>query len=73
MNRHYAMRQSHRWLSVVFTGTVVTNFLARAVGQGEPSAWITYSPLPPLFLMLFSGLYLFAQPYTAKWRGRPHA
>jgi hypothetical protein len=24
---------------------------------------VTYSPLPPLFLLLFSGLYLFVLPY----------
>ncbi len=30
--------------------------------------WITYSPLPPLFLMLATGLYMFALPYAAKRR-----
>ena len=62
------VRQSHRWLSIVFTLTVIANFAARAQG-GEPPAWITYSPLPPLFLMLLTGLYLFALPYLAKGRG----
>jgi hypothetical protein len=61
------IRQSHRWLSIVFTLTVIANFAARAQG-GEPPAWITYSPLPPLFLMLLSGLYLFALPYLNKGR-----
>jgi hypothetical protein len=56
-------RQSHRWLSLVFTATVLLNFAARALQPGEPPLWITYSPLPPLFLQLFSGLYLFALPY----------
>lgn len=73
MNWNHWIRQSHRWLSIVFTLTVMANFLARAVNPGEPPAWITYSPLPPLFLMLFSGLYLFALPYTAKRRSRPLA
>lgn len=73
MNWHHWMRQSHRWLSVIFTGTVMANFLARAAAPGEPSPWITYFPLPPLFLMLFSGLYLFALPYMARWRSRPRA
>jgi hypothetical protein len=27
---------------------------------------VTYSPLPPLFLLLFSGLYLFALPYMRR-------
>jgi hypothetical protein len=29
---------------------------------------VTYSPLQPLALLLFSGLYLFVLPYTAKRR-----
>lgn len=64
-------RQSHRWLSIVFTVTVIANFVVRAVESGEPPQWLTYSPLPPLFLQLFTGLYLFALPYTTKWRSRP--
>lgn len=60
------MRQGHRWLSIVFTVTVVLNFAARAIDQAEPSPWITYAPLPPLFLQLVSGLYLFALPHLAK-------
>ena len=61
------IRQSHRWLSMAFTLTVVANFVVRA--RGEPPAWVTYSPLPPLFLLLFSGLYMFALPYARRWRG----
>jgi len=38
------------------------------MGQGEPAAWLTYSPLPPLFLQLFTGLYLFALHYAGKRR-----
>lgn len=67
MTWNTAIRQGHRWLSIIFTATVIANFVAMA--RGEPPAWIVYSPLPPLFLMLFSGLYLFALPYVAKWRG----
>jgi hypothetical protein len=61
-------RQSHRWLSIVFTLTVVLNFVWRAAAGGEPPAWVTYSPLPPLFLQLFTGLYLFALPYLGNTR-----
>lgn len=63
------IRQSHRWLSIVFTATVIANFAVRAFG--EPPAWITYSPLPPLFLQLFSGLYMFVLPYIARRRVQP--
>lgn len=48
-------RPVHRWTSIVFTLAVIANFVARGMGQGEPPAWITYSPLPPLFLQLFTG------------------
>jgi hypothetical protein len=60
------IRQFHRWVSIVFTITVAANFVA--MSQGTPPAWITYSPLPFLFLLLFSGLYLFVLPYTARGR-----
>lgn len=60
------IRQVHRWLAIVFTVTVIANFVA--LSQGEPPAWVTYSPLPPLFLLLFSGLYLFVLPYTRSGR-----
>jgi hypothetical protein len=60
------VRQIHRWLSIIFTATVVANFIA--MGLGEPPPWVVYSPLLPLFLLLFTGLYLFALPYTAKRR-----
>lgn len=73
MNWSLWIRQSHRWLSLVFTLTVVANFVFRAAASGEPPSWLTYSPLLPLFLQLFSGLYLFALPYTAKWHGRERA
>ena len=65
------VRQIHRWLSIAFTVTVVANFIVR--GFGEPPPWIVYSPLPPLFLLMFSGLYMFALPYTAKRRREPRA
>lgn len=68
MNLSKTLRQFHRWLSIVFTLTVVANFAAMAVG--EPPAWIVYAPLPPLFLMLATGLYLFALPYMARSGGR---
>lgn len=66
------IRQSHRWISMFFTVTVIANFVA--MSQGTPPPWITYAPLPPLFLLLFTGLYLFALPYFSKQRsGQPNA
>ena len=66
MDISFWIRQLHRWLSIIFTLTVIANFAVR--GFGEPPAWVTYSPLPPLFLLLFSGLYMFVLPYTVKGR-----
>jgi hypothetical protein len=63
------VRQTHRWLSIVFTVTVLANFIALAQGAGRmPPPWVTYSPLPPLALLMFSGLYMFVLPYAARWR-----
>ena len=63
-NNNNWVRQTHRWLSMAFTLTVLANFAVRA--WGEPPPWVTYSPLLPLFLLLFSGLYLFALPYVGR-------
>jgi hypothetical protein len=73
MNLSLWARQSHRWLSIVFTLAVIANFVFRAVASGEPPQWLTYSPLPPLFLQLFTGLYLFVLPYATKWRSSARA
>ncbi len=62
------IRQAHRWLSILFTLTVAANFAVRPFS--EPPPWITYSPLLPLFLLLFSGLYMFALPYRNRERAR---
>jgi hypothetical protein len=61
------IRQAHRWVAIAFTITVLANFVA--MSQGTPPAWVTYAPLLPLALLLFSGLYLFVLPYTTKRRG----
>jgi hypothetical protein len=66
MNWNIWIRQAHRWLSIAFTLTVIANFAAMAIG--EPPPWIVYSPLLPLFLLLFSGLYMFALPYFGRRR-----
>ncbi len=68
MNGSNWIRQTHRWLSIIFTVTVIANFVA--LSQGEPPAWVTYSPLLPLALLLFTGLYLFVLPYAVRRRNR---
>lgn len=67
MNWNKWIRLGHRWLSIVFTLTVVANFVA--LGVGKPVAWLYYLPLPPLFLLMLSGLYLFVLPYLPRRGG----
>jgi hypothetical protein len=66
LNWNKWVRQTHRWLSVVFTVSVIVTFVALA--QEKPVVWVSYVPLFPLALLAFTGLYLFALPYAAKWR-----
>jgi hypothetical protein len=68
LNGNKWVRQIHRWVSIVFTVTVIANFIALAQGGGMPPPWVTYAPLLPLALLLFSGLYLFILPYAVRWR-----
>lgn len=68
MNWSKWIRQVHRWLAIAFTLTVIANFAAMT--QGTPPAWITYSPLIPLFLLMFTGLYMFALPHVADWKAK---
>ena len=67
MSWSHWIRQTHRWVSIAFTLAGVANFVA--MSQGTPPAWVTYSPLLPLALLLFTGLYLFVLPYAARRRG----
>ena len=70
MNWNIWVRQTHRWLSIAFTVAVIVNIAVLAQGGGMPPPWVTYSPLLPLALLLFTGLYMFVQPYAARWRRR---
>ncbi len=68
MNWNKWIRQTHRWFSIVFTGGVIVNGIA--VGLGKYTGWIGFMALLPMALLLITGLYLFALPYSAKWRTR---
>jgi hypothetical protein len=57
------IRPLHRWAAAVFTVTVAATFVALALP--EPVVWVSYLPLLPLILLLFSGLYMFVLPYRA--------
>ncbi|GAB2739691.1 hypothetical protein [Amycolatopsis magusensis] len=62
------VRQIHRWLAVAFTVTVIAATVALV--QEEPAVWVSYLPLLPLALLMFTGLHLFALPYSGRWRRR---
>ena len=66
MNWNAWVRQIHRWLSIAFTVAVIAAFVA--LGREKPLVWVSYVPLLPLALLLFTGLYLFVLPHATKWR-----
>ncbi len=65
------IRQFHRWLSIIFTLTVLANLVALAMQK--QSTWVGLMALFPLILLMITGLYLFALPYLAKSRSAPQA
>lgn len=68
MNWNAWIRQIHRWLSIAFTAVVAAIFISLGIGV-EPAQWVYLMPLIPLALLTFSGLYMFALPHAARWRG----
>jgi hypothetical protein len=66
LNWNKWFRQTHRWLSVVFTVAVIVNGVAAA--QGKYTNRLGLLAVFPMALLLFTGLYLFVLPYAAKWR-----
>ena len=67
MNWSKWARQIHRWLSILFTATVLVNLAV--LGQDESTRLkVAYLPLFPLVLLLLTGLYLFVLPYLTRRR-----
>lgn len=66
LNKRRRARRIHRWVATVFTLTVAANFAAMPWGQ--PPAWLTYSPLPPLLFLLATGLVMLVSPWIASAR-----
>jgi hypothetical protein len=71
MNWNNWIRQFHRWVSIIFMATVVINFVALVLKH--QAVWIGLMALFPLILLMITGLYLFALPYVARWRGGARA
>lgn len=70
MNWNTWFRQIHRWLSLIFTLLVIANIIVNVLplASAQLVLWVGLFTLLPLFLLLFTGLYLFVLPYTTKWR-----
>ena len=67
MNWSNGIRQFHRWMSVLFTISVVVTSIA--LSQEKPIVWVSYVPLLPLALLFLTGAYIFLLPYVAKRSG----
>ena len=63
MTKSSRSRRIHRWVAVIFTLTVAANFAAMPWGQ--PPAWLTYAPLPPLLFLMITGLTML----VTSWMG----
>jgi len=63
-NMNTWIRQSHRWLSVAFTLSVIANIACMFLK--EQAQWIGFAALLPLLPLMFSGLYLLVQPWLKK-------
>jgi hypothetical protein len=68
LNVNTWIRQFHRWVSVGFVLAFI--FTSTVLALKLPLPWAVYSPLPFLFLLAVTGVYLFLLPYVGR---RPRA
>ena len=71
MNWNKWIRQTHRWMSIVFTGAVIINGVA--VARGKYTNRLGLMAVATLALLFLSGAYLFVLPYATKWRSARRA
>lgn len=69
MNWNRRMRQTHRWLSMVFTTAVIINIVA--IAEKKYTNAVGLIAVVPLGFLFATGLYLFGLPYATKWRSGP--
>jgi ABC-type polysaccharide/polyol phosphate export permease len=67
LNWNKKVRQTHRFLAVLFTVTVVVTSVG--LMQEDPAAWVSYLPLLPLALLFVTGVNLYVLPYLTRRRG----
>jgi hypothetical protein len=66
MNWNLLNRQTHRWVSIIFTAIVASIFIS--LGIGVKPQWVYYMPLLPLAFLVLTGLYMFFYPYITTRR-----
>jgi len=64
MNWNAGIRQTHRWLSIAFTLTVIANIVLLVMNSSQ--TWVGVLALVPLIPLLATGLYMFVQPYLGR-------
>lgn len=64
-NWNKSLRQLHRWVSITFMLVVVAVSVAAIA---TPPDWVFLTPVPLLFVLMLTGVYLFALPYAARRR-----
>ena len=60
------IRTFHRWTSIGFVAAFI--FTSTVLAMKLPLPWAVYSPLPFLFLLAVTGLYMFFLPYVRRAR-----
>lgn len=66
MKAHQFIRQAHRWISFVFI--LIVAITTVMMMQESPPEWANYLALPPLFLLMLTGTYMFVLPYVSRGR-----
>lgn len=64
MNKNQRIRQIHRWVSMAFTVIAFAN-VGALIAQAD-AQWLGLLALPPLLVMMPTGVYLFVQPILAR-------
>ncbi len=59
------IRQTHRWISLLFIIVVAAIFAMLGTGH-QPAQWIYLTPLAPLAILSLTGIYLFVLPYLRR-------
>lgn len=70
MKWNVVVRKGHRLISLLFMAMVIVNIAVQ--GREELALWVGMATLFPLFVLMLTGLYLFALPHVTRWR-KTHA